>query len=306
MDREVIAFAAFSLFIAAMMAVDLGLFHRKTHEVKIREALLLTSFWVTLAVVFGLGIYGVRGPRPALEFFTGYLIEECLSVDNLFVFLLIFSYFSVPRIYQHKVLVWGIVGVMLLRAVFIVSGVALIRHFEWILYVFGGILILSGVKLFSEKDKKIEPEKNPLLKFFKRLMPVTPHYEEDKFFVKRSGRMYATPLFVVLLVIETTDVIFAVDSIPAIFAITLDPFIVFTSNIFAVLGLRAMFFVLSGMMEKFQHLHYGLSFILVFVGVKMLVHGVLDIPVGIALGVIALTLALSVAASLLWPEKGQE
>lgn len=306
MNHHILGFIGFNLFICALLALDLGVFHRKAHTVNIREALLLSAFWITLALLFNLAIFFVSGTKPALEFLTGFVIEKSLSVDNLFVFLLIFSYFSVPKTYQHTVLFWGILGALVMRAVFIFAGVALIHHFEWILYVFGGILIVSGIKMWSEKDKEIHPEKNPVLQLFRKVVPVTNHYEDDKFFVRRSGKVYATPLMVVLLIVETTDVIFAVDSIPAIFSITLDPFIVYTSNVFAILGLRALFFALSGIMEKFHHLHYGLSFILVFVGIKMLVHEFMEIPVGAALAVIAVTLALSVWASMVWPEKGQD
>ena len=303
MVDAIFSWGAFVIFILAMLAVDLGIFQRKTHEIKVRESLFLTIFWISLALLFDLGVYLVRGHNAALEFLTGYLIEESLSVDNIFVFLLIFSYFAVPVAVQRKVLVWGILGAIVLRAVFIIGGLALIHKFRGVLYVFGALLVYTGIQLAAEKDKKLEPEKNPVLRIFRKLVPVTENYEGDRFFVKRAAKLYATPLLVVLIVIETTDLIFAADSIPAIFAVTLDPFIVFTSNIFAILGLRALYFTLHGMIRKFHHLHYGLSFILVFVGVKMLIHELYRIPIGVALGVIASVLILSVVVSLLAPQK---
>jgi len=288
-----------------MLALDLGVFHRKAHVIKIKEALLWSAFWIGLSLLFNLGIYFWRGPETALEFLTGYLIEKSLSVDNIFVFLLIFSYFRVPSLYQHKVLFWGILGALVMRAIFIATGVTLIQKFHWIIYIFGAFLILTGIKMALQKDKKIHPERNPVLRLFRRYMPVTDDYKDDKFFVKRAGHYLATPLFVVLLVVETTDIIFAVDSIPAILAITLDPFIVYTSNVFAILGLRALYFALAGIMQLFHHLHYGLSAILVFVGVKMLLADIYKIPVGIALGVIASILLISVIASVIWPRKAE-
>lgn len=303
MVDTIFSWAAFLIFVVAMMGLDLGVFQRKAHQIRVRESLLLTAFWVSLALLFNLGIYFVRGPHSALEFLTGYLIEESLSVDNIFVFLLIFSYFAVPASVQRKVLFLGILGAIILRAVFIVSGLSLIHRFHWVIYVFGGILILTGFKLMTEKDKEFKPEKNPVLKLFRKCVPVTEHYEGDKFFVKRGAKYFATPLFVVLLVVESTDLIFAVDSIPAIFAVTLDPFIVYTSNIFAILGLRALYFSLAGMMGRFHFLHYGLSVILIFVGLKMLVSDFYRIPIGIALGVIAGVLTLSVLISFICPKK---
>lgn len=288
----------FSAVIAAMLTIDLGVVHRHAHVVSIREALLWSAVWITIALLFNVGLYFWRGPGPALEFLTGYLIEKSLSVDNLFVFLLIFSYFRVPAQYQHQVLFWGILGALVLRFAFIFVGVALIKQFHWILYVFGAFLIFTGVKLALEKDKEVHPERNPVLKLFRRFMPVTDRYDGGRFFVRQAGRLLATPLFIVLLVVETTDVIFAVDSIPAIFAITLDPFIVYSSNAFAILGLRALYFALAGLLRLFAHLHYGLAAILVFVGVKMLIADLYKIPIGIALGVVAGILALSILASL--------
>ena len=298
MGHQILVWGGFIIFILAMLALDLGAFQRKTHEIKIKESLLLTGFWVSLALLFNFGIYLVRGPRPALEFLTGYLVEESLSVDNIFVFLMIFSYFAVPAHVQRKALVWGILGAIVLRAVFILTGLTLIHRFEWLIYAFGGLLVWTGLKMFSAPEKKIEPERNPVLKLFRRFVPVTEHYEGDRFFIKRAGKYWATPLFVVLLVIETTDVIFAVDSIPAIFGVTLDPFIVYTSNVFAILGLRALYFTLAGMMRRFHYLSYGLSVILVFIGIKMLISSFFPIPIHVALGVVGSVLVLSVALSL--------
>jgi tellurite resistance protein TerC len=293
----------FNIFVLAMLALDLGVFHRKAHVIKIKEALVWSAVWVTLALLFNLGIYFWRGPETALEFLTGYLIEKSLSVDNIFVFLLIFSYFGVPSLHQHKVLFWGILGALIMRAVFIATGITLIEKFHWIIYVFGAFLILTGIRMALQKDRKINPEKNPVLRLFRRWAPVTEDYVEDRFFAKRAKRYLATPLFIVLLVIETTDVIFAVDSIPAILAITLDPFIVYTSNVFAILGLRALYFAVAGILGLFHHLHYGLSAVLVFVGIKMLVADFYKIPISIALSVVAGILLISVMASILDKKK---
>jgi tellurite resistance protein TerC len=285
-----------------MLVLDLGVFHRRNHVVKFREAILWSAMWIALAAIFAVIVYFWHGRVPALEFVTGYVIELSLSVDNLFVFLLIFRYFQVPTVHQHKVLFWGILGALIMRAVFILAGVGLIRQFHWIIYVFGALLVYSGIKLFRQENAEIHPEKNPLLRLFRRWIPVTQDYEGAKFFVRRPG-LYATPLFIVLLVVETTDVLFAVDSIPAILAITLDAFIVYTSNVFAILGLRSMYFALAGMMELFHYLHYGLSLVLIFVGGKMLVSHYYQIPTEIALGIVAGILIMSVVASMLHPKK---
>ncbi|MFQ6089055.1 MAG: TerC family protein [Candidatus Methanofastidiosia archaeon] len=303
MSSQVLLWVIFNIFVLAMLALDLGVFHRKAHVMKIKEALVWSAFWIALAFLFNLGIYLWRGPETALEFLTGYLIEKSLSVDNIFVFLLIFSYFRVSSLYQHKVLFFGILGALIMRIIFIFTGIALIQKFHWVIYVFGAFLILTGIKMALQKDKEIHPERNPVLRLFRRFMPVTDDYEDGKFFVKRAGRYLATPLFIVLLVIETTDLIFAVDSVPAILSITLDPFIVYTSNVFAILGLRALYFALAGIMQLFHHLHYGLSAILVFVGAKMLLVDIYKIPVGIALGVVASILLISVIASVVRPRK---
>jgi tellurite resistance protein TerC len=303
MSVQIWAWVGFALFVLAMLALDLGVFHRESHEVKIREALIWSGVWIALALLFNLGLYYLRGPEQALEFLTGYLIEKSLSVDNIFVFLLIFTYFRVPPRYQHRVLFWGVLGALLMRAILIALGITLIHRFHWVIYVFGAFLILTGVKMGLGKDKEIRPERNPALRLFRRFAPVTDEYRDGKFFVKQDGRYFATPLLITLVVVETTDLVFAVDSIPAILAITPDPFIIYTSNVFAILGLRSLYFALAGMMRSFRYLHYGLSAILVFVGAKMLLADFYKIPVGVALGVIACILAISVIASLASPRK---
>jgi TerC family integral membrane protein len=303
MSSQVWMWVAFNVFVLAMLAVDLGVVHRRAHEVTLKEALVWSGIWIALALLFALGVYVWYGSQPALEFLTGYLIEKSLSVDNIFVFVLIFSYFKVPPRYQHEVLFWGILGALVMRAIFIFAGIALLQRLHWIIYVFGALLILTGIKMAMEKDKEIHPDKNPLLKLFRRLVPVTEDYHADHFFVKQAGHYAATPLFIVLLVVETTDVIFAVDSIPAILSITVDPFLVYTSNVFAILGLRALYFALAGVMQLFHYLHYGLSAILVFVGAKMLLADVYKLSVGVALGVIAGILLIAVIASLMRPQQ---
>jgi tellurite resistance protein TerC len=285
-----------------MLVLDLGVFHRRAHTVKFREALLWSVMWIVLAGIFAGVVYFWRGRASSLEFVTGYVIELSLSDDNLFVFLLIFRYFRVSPAHQHKVLFWGILGALIMRAIFIVAGVGLIRKFHWIIYGFGALLVYSGVRLFSQENAEIHPEKNPVLRLFRRWVPVTKDYEGDKFLVRRPG-LYATPLLVVLLVVETTDLLFAVDSIPAVLAITLDAFIVYTSNVFAILGLRSMYFAVAGMMEMFRYLHYGLSIILIFVGGKMLVSHYIDIRTEVALGIVGTILTVSVGASMLKPRK---
>jgi tellurite resistance protein TerC len=293
----------FNLFVLAMLALDLGVFHRKIHEVKVKEALAWTAVWIALALIFDAWVYHWRGPQAGLEFLTGYLIEKALSIDNVFVFLLIFSYFRVPDAYQHRVLFWGILGALILRGIFIAAGIALIQQFHWIIYVFGVFLVLTGIRLAKKQDKEIHPERNPVLRLLRRWVSLTDQFENGRFFVKRAGKLSATPLLVTLLVVETTDVIFAVDSIPAILAITRDAFIVYTSNVFAVLGLRALYFALAGIVKMFHHLHYGLALIVAFVGVKMLLTDVYKIPISWSLAIVAALLALSIVASLLWPKQ---
>jgi tellurite resistance protein TerC len=280
-----------------MLALDLLVLHRKAHAVSLREALTWSCVWVSLALLFSLGVYFARGGEKALEFLTGYVIEWSLSVDNLFVFLVIFSYFAVPPIYQHRVLFWGILGALVLRAIFIATGTALLANFHWMIYVFGGFLVFTGIKLLFAGEDKVEPEKNPAVRLLRRFIKVTPDYQGQRFFIRKDGRLWATPLFLVLVVVETTDVIFAVDSIPAIFAITLDPFIVYTSNVFAILGLRALFFLLAGVIDMFRYLRVGLSFVLCFIGTKMMLVDFYKIPIGISLVVVAGILGISILAS---------
>jgi len=296
--------ASFNVFVLAMLALDLGVFHRKAHVVSLKESLTWTLVWIGLALAFNAGVWHYAGSTKALEFFTGYLIEKSLSVDNVFVFALLFSYFAVPPLFQHKVLFWGILGALIMRAIMIVAGAALIAKFAWIIYVFGGFLILTGIKMIVKREEEIHPERNPVVKWFKRLIPVTPDYRGDKFFVRENGIRMATPLFVVLLLVEISDVIFAVDSIPAIFAVTKDPFIVYTSNVFAILGLRSLYFALAGVMDKFHYLKVGLGVVLTFVGVKMiLAHTAWKIDTLVSLGVIVAILATSAVWSLAKPKK---
>jgi len=289
----------FVVFVVLMLGLDLLVVNRKAHVVKLKEALGWVGVWVCLALVFNLGVWWYRGSGKALEFFTAYLVEYSLSVDNLFVFLLIFSYFHIPKNFEHKVLFWGILGALITRISFILAGVTLISKLHWVIYIFGGFLVLVGIRMFFSKAEDVHPEKNFALRAFKRFMPVTHELEGGRFFINPAGRWLATPLFVAVLVIETTDVVFALDSIPAVLSITRDAFIAYTSNVFAVLGLRSLFFALSGMMRMFRHLKYGLSVILVFVGAKMLIDDYFQIPIGIALMVVAGILALSIIASLI-------
>jgi tellurite resistance protein TerC len=289
----------FNVFVLGMLALDLGVFHRKAHTISIKEASIWSVVWVCLAMIFNVGIYFAWGSEKALEFLTGYVIEKSLSVDNLFVFLMIFQYFNTPSQYQHRVLFWGILGALILRAVFIATGSALLNNFHWMIYVFGGFLVVTGIRMYLQGDEKIEPEKNPVVRLFERLVPIIRKYDGQKFFVRRGGKSYATLLMLVLIVVETTDVIFAIDSIPAIFAITDDPFIIYTSNVFAILGLRALYFMLAGVMEMFVYLKVGLSVVLCFVGAKMMLIDIYKIPIGVSLAVIGSVLLLSIVASWL-------
>jgi len=304
-----IYYLLFTLFVLVMLALDLLVVNKKDHVISFKEAISWTVIWIALALLFNILIYYWKGQEVALQFLAGYLIEKALSIDNIFVFLLVFQYFNVPARYLHRILFWGILGAIIMRALFIGAGIALVTRFHWIIYLFGGFLVLTGIKMAFQKDKALHPESNPVLRIFRRFFPVSDQYDGGKFFIRReagpasASTLVATPLFIVLLFVEVTDVIFAVDSIPAVFAITLDPFIVYTSNIFAILGLRALFFVLAGMMEKFHLLQYGLSAILVFVGVKMLISGIYPIPTGTSLGVLGILLTISVVASLIWPAK---
>ena len=298
----------FNLFVLALLALDLGVFHQKAHRVSIKEATIWSIVWITLSLLFNLGIYffwdnlvpasDYTNGEAALAFLTGYLLEKSLSVDNIFIFVVIFTYFAVPAMYQHRVLFWGILGALVMRGILIVIGAALLKEFHWIIYVFGAFLIFTGVRMAIERNEEAHPEKNPVIKILRRIMPVTENYEGEQFFVRRMGKLMATPLFLVLLVVESTDLIFAVDSIPAIFAVTDDPFIVYTSNVFAILGLRSLYFLLAGVVDKFHYLKLGLSAVLVFVGVKMVLTDIYKIPIGLSLGVIATILTISILASI--------
>lgn len=304
MIAEFYLWTGFIVFVFVMLALDLGVFHRKSHEVKIREALIWSAVWISLALIFNYGIFIFMGREKAIEFLTGYVIEKSLSIDNLFVFIMVFTYFNVDTKYQHKILFWGILGALVMRAIFIFAGVALISMFHWIIYVFGGFLIFTGIKMLFHKDEKLDPNKNPLVIIFKKFFPVTEVMHGSKFFVKMNARTVATPLFIVLLVIEFTDLIFAVDSIPAILAISNDTFIIFTSNVFAILGLRALYFALAGITKYFYCLKYGLSAILVFVGIKMIMAEFYKIPVIYSLLTILGILIISILFSVINPKKG--
>ncbi len=300
---DIFVWAGFTGFVLLMLALDLGVFHRKSHEVKIKEALIWSAVWITLAMIFNYGIYLFMGKEKAVEFLTGYVIEKSLSIDNLFVFIMLFSYFNVDTKYQHKVLFWGILGALIMRAIFIFAGVALISKFHWVIYIFGAFLIFTGVKMIFHSDEKIDPEKNPLVRLFKKFFPVTETMHEGNFFVKIKAQTFATPLFIVLLIVEFTDLIFAVDSIPAVLAITNDTFIIFTSNVFAILGLRALYFALAGITKYFYYLKYGLSAILFFVGVKMTIVDLYKIPIVYSLLTITGILIISVLFSIAFPKK---
>lgn len=294
----------FVLFIGAMLALDLGVFNRKDHVVTMRESLIWVSVWVSLAIGFAWLTLKWFGKEIALQFITGYVIELSLSVDNVFVFVLLFSYFNVPPQYQHRVLFWGIIGALAMRAAFIFAGAALLENFHWMIYLFGGILVISGAKMLKQdEDKKIDPEKNIIIRFLRRTMPVSDKFHGNKFFIKENGKNVATLLFVVLVMVEITDLIFAVDSVPAILAITREEFIVFTSNAFAILGLRSLYFALAGIMNLFRFLHYGLSVILIFIGIKMIVSGFYKIPIEWSLVVVVGVLVLSIVLSLAFPKK---
>jgi len=295
--------AGFTVFVLAMLALDLGVFHRKAHAIGTREALGWSVFWIALALVFNLGVGYWFGTERGLEFLTGYLIEKALSVDNIFVFLVLFSYFSVPTEYRHRVLFWGILGAMMFRAIFILTGAALLKAFHWAIYLFGVLLIFTGIKVLRSGREEIHPEQNPVLRLVRRYVPLVPSYHGQRFFVRLNGKLFATPLLLVLVVVEATDIVFAVDSIPAIFAVTRDPFIVYTSNIFAILGLRALFFLIAGVLGRFAYLHFGLGFVLIFVGVKMAASDFVRIPIGISLVVVALLIGSSIVASLLFPPR---
>jgi tellurite resistance protein TerC len=298
MNDSAMLWVGFNAFVLIMLALDLGVFHRKTHEVSLKEALTWTGVWITLALAFNVFIYYYFDEEFAVQFLTGYLIEKSLSVDNIFVIILIFSYFHVPSLYQHKVLFLGILGALVMRAIFIFAGIELIHRFHWLIYIFGGFLIITGIRMLFSNDTKIDPEKNFFVRMVRKIVPVTNDYVGDKFFTRVDGALWATPLFLALVVIEATDLIFAVDSIPAILAISEEPFIVYTSNAFAILGLRSLYFALAGIEKYFKYLKYGLALILVFVGSKMAMSSLFKIPVEISLLVIAVILGVSMVASI--------
>ena len=300
MEHSFYWWTGFNIFILIMLALDLGVFHRKSREITVKEAFLWTALWITLAFAFNIIVYYTQGEDKAFEFFTGYLIEKSLSVDNIFVIILIFSYFQVPQAYQHKVLFWGILGALVMRAAFIFVGVELIHKFHWLIYIFGAFLIYTGIKIVKSGDMTIDPAKNPLIKFAKRFFSVTEDFVKDRFFVKIDERIWATPLFLVVILIESTDLIFAVDSIPAILAISDDSFIVYTSNVFAILGLRSLYFALAGIEKYFKYLKYGVSAILIFVGIKMSIMDFYKIPVEISLAFIFIALSLATLASMIF------
>jgi tellurite resistance protein TerC len=300
MSSQVIWWIAFAAIVGVLLFLDLKVFHRKSGVITIKQSLLWTAFWISLALLFNLAIWLWKGPDSATEYLTCYLIEKSLSVDNLFVFLMVFSFFSVPIAYQHKALFWGILGAIVLRLVFIEAGATLLENFDWVFYIFGAFLVITAIKMAFQKEKDIHPDKNPVLRIMRKFMGVTEGYEGDRFFVKRFGRYVATPLLITVIVIETTDLVFAMDSIPAAFSITLDKFIIYTSNIFAILGLRSLYFALAGIMPLFYYLKYGLVVVLMFVGIKMLIaKHIYKIPTGIALGVVVGVLIIAIAASIL-------
>ncbi len=307
-----LAWIGFGAVVILLLAFDLWIFNRKTSEIRLKEALCWSAFWIALALIFNVVVYFTMTPDQALSFFAGYIIERSLSIDNLFVFWVIFAFFHVPARYQNGVLFWGIVGALVIRAVFIMAGIALIHQFEWVIYLFGAFLIFTGIQMAFRGEDKAHPERNPIIKFVQRILPIATDDQSGAFFIKRAGKVMATPLFLVLLTVAITDVIFAVDSVPAILAITTDPFIVYTSNVFAVLGMRALYFAMAGLVPLFHYLEYGLAFVLVFVGIKMIVPGLSEIIPGfphikistpLALGVIALLIGGSIIASLLFPPK---
>jgi tellurite resistance protein TerC len=303
MGEHVVFWIGFNVFVVLMLCLDLGVFHKNIHKVPVKEAVIWTGVWVGLALIFNVLIYFDMGKTKALQFLTGYVIEYSLSVDNIFVFILIFTFFQVNEKYQHKVLFWGIIGALIMRAIFIFAGVALITRFHWIIYIFGGFLVFTGIRMLVSGDSKIEPEKNPVVRFFRKFLPVTETMHEEKFFIRKNSKAYATPLFLVLLIIESSDLIFAVDSIPAVLAISQDTLIVYTSNIFAILGLRSLYFAVSGIMEYFRFLKIGLAFVLTFVGVKMCISNFIEIPILLSLLIIITILLTAIIASMVIKKK---
>ncbi len=296
----------FIIFILIMLFLDLKVFHRKSEKVSVKNALIWSAVWIAMALAFGVGIYVLWGHDKGLEYFTGYLIEKSLSIDNLFVFLLVFTYFCVKEEYQHRVLFWGILGAIVMRALFIFAGIGLLNALGWVIYIFGAFLVYTGVRMAFKKEEKLEAEHNPVLRLMRRFFPVTKEYHEEKFFIIENGIRKATPLLLVLVLIETTDIIFAMDSVPAVLSVTKDPFIVFSSNIFAIMGLRSLYFALAGVLQKLRFLHYGLAAVLVFLGVKMLIGEFVEINILISLGVIAVILVVAVIASLAWNKRNPQ
>ena len=302
-SHEAMLWVVFAAVILILFALDLGVFHKKSHEVGIKEALTWSGIWLIVAIAFNLLIYFWMGTEQAIEFAAGYLVERTLSFDNLFVFLLIFSYFKVPSIYQYKILFWGIIAALVMRGAFIIAGIELMDKFQWIVYIFGAFLLVSGLKLALRKDEEpMNVGRNPVLRLCKRFLPTTEDYGDGNFILSKGGRRFVTPLFIVLLIIETSDVLFAFDSVPAILGITLNPTIVYTSNIFSILGLRALYFALAGCMVMFRYLNQGVTAILIFVGAKMLASGFIEIPAVVALGVIVFVLAISIVMSVILPD----
>jgi tellurite resistance protein TerC len=303
MDNSILLWVGFNLFVLLMLALDLGVFHRNSHEVKIKEAIIWSAVWIGLALVFNAGIWHFMGETKAIQFLTGYIVEKSLSIDNIFVFVLIFGAFQVPVAYQHRVLFWGVFGALIMRAIFIFAGVSLITKFHWIIYIFGAFLIFTGIKIARDKGTKIDTQNSPVINLIKKFIPVTSDYSESRFIVKLNEKWHATPLLLVLILVETTDLIFAVDSIPAILSITSDPFIVYTSNVFAIMGLRSLYFALAGSLKHFTYLHYGLAMILIFVGIKMLITDFYKVDPFVSLGAIAIILTGSIGASFIWKAK---
>ncbi len=298
MIHSPMAWVVFSGVVLGMLAIDLGVFHRKAHKESLGEALAWSAVWISVALLFNLGVFAAFGSQKGMEFLAAYLIEKSLSVDNIFVFVAIFTYFAVDKTHQHRVLFWGILGALIMRGVFIYAGLAIIERFQWVTYILGAFLVLTGIR-FAREEAEVNPERNPVVRFFREIVPVTATFRGQSFFVREHGKWLATPLFVVLLVVEVTDVIFATDSVPAVLSISHDPFIVYSSNVFAILGLRALYFVLAGAMVKFEYLRYGLAAILIFVGAKMLIHGFYVVPIGASLGVIGTLLAFSIFLSVM-------
>jgi tellurite resistance protein TerC len=294
---SVLLFGGFSVFVVVMLALDLTVFHRNAHSVRVREAVIWYGIWVGLAVLFNIGIFVWMGADKGNEFLTAYVIELSLSVDNIFVFLIVFSSFGVPPEYRHRVLFLGILGAVVMRGLFIATGVALLENFSWLIFLFGGFLVFTGVKLAIRRDEEVQPDQNPVMKLAKRFLPVTSEFEGQKFFVRRAGKWFVTPLFMVLIGLETTDLIFAVDSVPAVLAISDDPFIIWSSNVFAILGLRALFFLVDGILPYFRYLNFGLSVILVFIGIKMITSEAYHMPTTISLGAVGLILTITILAS---------